>query len=531
MSEFSFNLVNEPWIPCIMPDGSRKEYGLKDVLLNAPKIREVYDPSPLVTVALHRLLLAILHRNFGPKDDKSWKALWQKGCWDREILEKYFSEWRGRFDLFDSQKPFYQTAKVPFEDYKKPSSKIIQELASGNNSTLFDHTSDNIPPEILPAEAARVVVAFQAFALGGLIKQGVSDKEAPLVGKAVVILKGDNLFQTLMLNFHHYNADGEVPFRSEKDKPCWERDEDTEAKERNLDGYLDLLTWQSRSIRLKPERVDGKLVVRYVALWKGYRFPKGFSLYKKETMVPFRKKKKAGPDEEPWSPVHFQEDRALWRDSLSLFQSVDEEQSRPKMMDWVSDLLGWEKENFLNCRVIPVDVLGLSNNKAKPLFWRHERLPLPLSYLKDEKLVDELKKALSLAEDVAISLQNILKKKMAKELGLIKGGDRKSENDILSNKAKRIYWSRLEVPFKELLVNLPNDKIVEYGDENQSSQWAKKIRNTAEEAFDYACDTLGTDARVLKTVTKFKNEFRTRVSGAVTEFRDKVMKIIGNPTG
>src|SRR4051794_16935489 len=100
----SFNLVDECWIPCIrLADNRRVELGLRDVLVQAPTIREVYDPSPLVTVALHRLLLAILHRNFGPRTLEAWCALWRRGAWDTAVLDEYFACWRHRFDLFDPE--------------------------------------------------------------------------------------------------------------------------------------------------------------------------------------------------------------------------------------------------------------------------------------------------------------------------------------------------------------------------------------------------------------------------------------------
>ena len=58
----SFDLIHERWIPCITPGGQTEELGLQDVLVNAHRLQEVYDESPLVTAALYRLLLTILHR-------------------------------------------------------------------------------------------------------------------------------------------------------------------------------------------------------------------------------------------------------------------------------------------------------------------------------------------------------------------------------------------------------------------------------------------------------------------------------------
>ena len=64
--KYSFNLIDQPWIPCVLPHGRMEDLSLRDTLLNAHKITAIFDQSPLVTAALHRLLLAILHRNFGP---------------------------------------------------------------------------------------------------------------------------------------------------------------------------------------------------------------------------------------------------------------------------------------------------------------------------------------------------------------------------------------------------------------------------------------------------------------------------------
>lgn len=58
-----FNLVDQSWIPCLLRDGGKpQELSLRDTLIGAHEIRELCDDSPLVTVSLHRLLLAVLHR-------------------------------------------------------------------------------------------------------------------------------------------------------------------------------------------------------------------------------------------------------------------------------------------------------------------------------------------------------------------------------------------------------------------------------------------------------------------------------------
>ena len=93
-----FNLVDQPWIPCLQRDGGKpQELSLRDTLIGAHEIRELFDNSPLVTVSLHRLLLAILHRNFGPASFGEWKELWQ--CFavcDRGAIAGLVQRWHGQ---------------------------------------------------------------------------------------------------------------------------------------------------------------------------------------------------------------------------------------------------------------------------------------------------------------------------------------------------------------------------------------------------------------------------------------------------
>ena len=73
----SFDLTCRPWIPCLTQDGDTQEMSILEVLSDAHRLQEIADASPLVTVALYRLLLAILHRVFGPPTLDDWERLWE----------------------------------------------------------------------------------------------------------------------------------------------------------------------------------------------------------------------------------------------------------------------------------------------------------------------------------------------------------------------------------------------------------------------------------------------------------------------
>ena len=524
-----FNLVDKVWIPCLMNDGRIKRLGLLETLKDSHEIRGIYDPSPLVTVSLHRLLLAILHRNFGPASSMEWKELWDAGRWDQKRLSEYLTRWYPRFSLFDADRPFYQCASLSLS-YEVPIAKLFHELASGNNATLFDHTVEGRGVVMLPDRAACALVACQAFSVGGLItcekgqlrtKFGSADN-APLVKGGVVLITGGSLFETLMLNLHRYHPrDGEpFTFDETEDFPAWERDEEVQAEDRRPEGYLDLLTWQSRRIKLHPEQMNGgKVVVRHAVIMKGQQFPDGYSLHGKETMLAFTKREKPGPGQEPWPAITFREDRALWRDSLALLESVENRRTPPKTVDWLRDLVA--DELIPSSLSYDLSVMGLATNRASIALWRHERLPLPLRYLDDECLLASLRAALEIAEKAGDQLRRsswYLSK-------LLIAGDVQSPNRQQQAEISRVsdhlgiatlYWSQLGIIFPRLVTGLAEDITRDGQDVLHGCRtipwWAEEIRRSAIAAFGQAVRGLDHSARMLKAVTRADVHLRSKLN-------------------
>jgi CRISPR system Cascade subunit CasA len=553
---FSFNLIYSKWIPCILPDGKREELSIKETFERVSDIQEIFDPSPLVTVAIHRLLLAILHRNFGPANETEWANLWNdgKGGWDKAKLMTYLDKWHSRFDLFDENYPFYQCASLTSTGIYNSEPISIRNLLHESaiylgKATLFDHDTDDVVLGISPAKAARLLLAFQCFVLGGYsglskprLKGEESAKAAPLTKGATCLMRGRNLFESLMLNLCAYNQKDEVPFHAEKDdKPAWEKDDETKPEDRNLNGYFDLLTWQSRRIRfLAEEDGKGKLTIRHVLIRKGNQFPDSYPLHDKEPMLTFLKAKQGN---DPWPPLKFQEEKAIWRDSLILFQSVEDKSARPKILKWLNDLVG---DNYLPASAIyNMDVVGLISDQASILLWRHERLPLPLYYLeeKNENLLGKLQDALDVAESVGKLLgSGFVEKEITDKKGkskkqpvpvplrilasnILKPDEpEKADKDAVrsfvdSLSPSRPYWAQLGISFNELVTKLPADKNGgnEYG-KTVLPWWAKEIRRAACVAFEETINNFDRSARMLKAATLAENEFHTQL--------DKILKNI-----
>ncbi len=535
MTQASFNLVDEPWIPCVTSTGKSALLGLEDTLVRAHELREIYDDSPLVTVTLHRLLLAVLHHLLqGPEDMSAWAEVWNggNGRFDGQRIHDYLHDAKRhrRFDLFDEEWPFYQCSQVPFaRDVVKKKGTFVEPFTNfvgklpiehAANDTLFHHEVEGVLSPLLPAEAARLVIARQSFSTENLATCETPDQKSvkfsPLVKGAVAVIRGQNLFQTLLLNLHAYNGSQGEPyvFNAKYDLPAWERTEYTQPCDRTPNGYLDLLTWQSRRIRLQPEvSDDGTITVRTAVVMKGEQFIDGFYRRGHETMVAFTQKKDAPAKQDPFPAVGFSEERTLWRSSLALFQTVDQVQFRPKTVDWL-DQLRLEDKLPLE-QVFPMDLFGLSSDQAKVLLWRHERLPLSLRLISSLPLLLTLQEALASTEQVRKVLWQtatefariLLLQDESKQPGTEQKKDIQKIVDSLG--LERRYWAVLDAPFHRFLEDLGRQPPPESQEIHDSAlaDWNEQIRAIATDVFRKAIAREDKSARSLKAFVSAERRF------------------------
>jgi CRISPR system Cascade subunit CasA len=507
----SYNLIEQPFIPCVCHDGSVLEYGLRDVLTRAHELTEIRDASPLVTVALHRLLLAILHRVYeGPAVSAARLAIRNAGAFDSRRIAAYLEKWADRFDLFDEQRPFYQRAGFRIDEASGVN-RLAQELTCNNNPMLFDHTANTASLALTPAAAARSVIATQVYAVGGGIsRQGNATSaitnftNGPLVAGAVVLVRGQTVFETLWLNLTTFDGSEKPIAASEDDAPVWER----APNEPHLDppepqGYLDYLTWQSRTICLHPEQLGEQNVVRSVSFAQGRRLRSDKGIY--DPMMAYARRDK----KEPFYPIRFNEFRDLWRESAALFQMITREDGYEFAPTCVRTISGDGLRHQLspNTKYV-VSVSGLCTNSkqaADVLFWRHDTLPLPLAFLDEADtqgvLIEYLKQALKFAESVN---SDALRKavwatasgRLAGDSGMNPDTDRVRAL-VDSFAPERFYWSRLERPYRELLVDIA---VAADRPARIRAWFVDTLRPAAIEAFD---NTIGRidSGRDLKAVT------------------------------
>lgn len=509
---FSFNLIDEHWIPCIRLDGTSDELGLRQVFVQAHQLREIRGDSPLETASLYRLLLAVLHRVWGPKGWSTWNQLWQHGKFDHAQLTQYLDLQRvhSRFELFDQQRPFYQA-----QDSRagiKSVINLVLEMASGNNATLFDHHTEDGDLALTPAQASRALVTAQAFGIGGL--SGLPEKftDAPCAKGIVFLASGESVFEILMLNLVRYQGNDPIP-NDPDDCPAWERDDPFEPERTLPQGYLDYLTWQNRRIWLFPESTPEGVVVKQMCWAPGLRL----DVNDIDPMKHYLANKEKGVH-----PLSFNPERALWRDSATLFRLADpKDQTRaPKVVKWLADLAN---QGMLEMdRQYQLMALGMAKNRASVDFFRSEQLPVRPVFLTDETQLGNLSSALELAEGVGSLLQwatftlarLILHPTLTDEK--LKGKPSKEASERIeplasSWGAERYFWSGLELHFYRLVQDLPSEPQVAL------RTWRKQLRQAAHSAFDQAESYAGADRRAQRAVVKARDQFELGLNRILQE--------------
>jgi CRISPR system Cascade subunit CasA len=202
--------------------------------------------------------------------------------------------------------------------------------------------------------------------------------------------------------------------------------------------------------------------------------------------------------DEPWSARSFGEERTLWEDSLAVFGSLVGADRQPDAVEEMARLVG---EGVLSASaLLDVDAYGLDSSRAKIDLWRHERQPLPLRYLGDDELVDSLHQCLELTEQVHKSLYGATRE-LAEEA--LTAGVRDADRDAVSRMVAALdvagyYWSSLELPFRELIVDLAAEGTDRF---EREAQWVALLRRTAWQAFGQAESGLAPNARSLRAIS------------------------------
>ena len=483
----SFNLIDQPWIPCITAEGEFVEVSLRDLFARAPELREISCETPIMSASILPMALAILHRNFGPADYDEWEALWKAGKFDMARLDEYFAQWRERFDLFHPERPFYQA----IEDRVEPKSLIYLIHSIGNTATLFTHANDAAGIQLSPAEAARQLLAAQYFHTAGLgpaiNKKRANFKDSNYARGVIFWACGSTLFETLMLNLTAYPNEQTMASQDD-DKPSWEMEDPFEKREVPR-GYLDYLTWTNNRVQLIPQVADDHIVAREAVMTPALNLGPDVQSPQKR----YLQKKVKGEFTGEYSFLYFNSNKALWRDYESLLKRDGEAVKPPAVIEWLASLT-WEgplDDDF------PVRLMatGMLADQAKPIFYRREIMPLPLKLLRNPDYVSHIEGALATAEKIETSLRFALDI-LADEV-LQRGAEGKPDpndrrNLIKQWNARERYWLDLEQRFWRFIERLSQDS------DQAIEQWRDDLKSVARDALNHAVNLAGDSPWALK---------------------------------
>lgn len=300
-----FNLLREPWINVVCDDnGTTKLVSLIDIFNNNEEYLDLAGDTKTQDFALLRILLAVLHTvlsrfnsdgdvyDFVDVDERykqissvnscdindykadlldTWVNVWNDKKFPKIICE-YLYKWEDRFFLFDEKYPFMQVRKYDIrpEVLSKPSGskfsgKTINRLISesANKQSLFSPKNENdrnLSKEILSeAEIARWLITLHGYI--GLSDKVIFGEEKYKASKGWlfdiggVYLKGNNLFETLMLNCYLPCEYGENLKNSQR--PAWEMGSSEKIKSCLSDNIIynisELYTAWSRAIYINPD--------------------------------------------------------------------------------------------------------------------------------------------------------------------------------------------------------------------------------------------------------------------------------------
>ncbi|GAB3464376.1 type I-E CRISPR-associated protein Cse1/CasA [Streptomonospora sediminis] len=453
-----FDLLHEPWLPAVDSAGEPCGVGLVQAFERAHELRWIDAEAPVVTAALHRLLLALAHRICGPEDNETWLDLWQRDTLPPEPLRKYADQYGDRFDLF-GDRPFLQSPGIP-DSKIGTAAQLTMYRSVGSNATLFDQTTAADHVVLDPAEAARWLVTVQAYDTGGTKTPLVADKSSergPCNQFAAMLVEGATLKQTLLLNMPVYAPGYDLPKNTlDNDRPIWELDTPPGPEPlrtgRAPDGWTDVLTWPARRIRLRRAAGGAETAVDGAAVLPGTRLRA--ELHTVEQMAAFRRPARKGPRGRAvlgdYRPVQLEELRGVWRHCRELLLPADRQGTRvrPRVLDHIAEIAPWlPRDTVYGLRVFGqrLDPQGGAVHS-----WLQESVPMPVALLRadtDERRLEELLGyAVGLADDIGAELRD-LERDYAAALG---DSAAKRQHWLL----EQWYWPELAAPFGVLLRDL-----------------------------------------------------------------------------
>ena len=481
MKNPEYNLLDEPWIPVRLLDGTIADVGLLELLRRTTEIADLACELPTQSIAIQRLVLAIAYRVAPPRDAREWVRQWDEGAPTKQMIE-YLERWRDRFYLFGGRFPFMQVADLrTAKDAVSGLEKLIADVPNGEQ--FFTTRHGRALACIPPSEAARWLVHAQAYDPSGIRSGAVGDSQVKggkgyPIGPSwcghlgLVWLKGKDLDETLVLNLVPADAAQlrGVESSTEWGACSWE-DSEAESAVRGDYSLLDpsgtprdisiprLLTWHSRRVRLVGNR-EG---VTGVVLAQGDKLaPQQMHRYEPQSLWRYSTPQSKKFKQDVYMPRKYEAGRALWRNlpgtlpTVTTVQGVDK-QPKQEFLPSATLSFHYQLDNAsietAYPKVMRIQAVGVTYGPQEATFEDiySDELTLSVAVMRveHEDLSAEIDRQVRLTEEIARHVGNL-----AANLVRAAGESGDGAGDGARDRAKELFFSAVDTDFRTWLTQV-----------------------------------------------------------------------------
>ena len=502
MKNPEYNLLDEPWIPVRLLDGTIADVGLLELLRRTTEIADLACELPTQSIAIQRLVLAIAYRVAPPRDARDWVRQWDEGAPTEQMIE-YLERWRDRFFLFGGRFPFMQVADL--RTAKEAVSGLEKLIADVPNGEQFFTTRHGCALACIPpSEAARWLVHAQAYDPSGIRSGAVGDSQVKggkgyPIGPSwcghlgLVWLKGKDLDETLVLNLVPTDAAQlrGVESSTEWGACSWEVSE-AESAVRGDYSLLDpsgtprdisiprLLTWHSRRVRLVGNR-EG---VTGVVLAQGDKLaPQQMHRYEPQSLWRYSTPQSKKFKQDVYMPRKYEAGRALWRNlpgtlpTVTTVQGVDK-QPKQEFLPSATLSFHYQLDNAsietAYPKVMRIQAVGVTYGPQEATFEDiySDELTLSVAVMRveHEDLSAEIDRQVRLTEEIARDVGNL-----AANLARAAGESGEGAGDGARDRAKELFFSAVDTDFRTWLTQVDGRE----GARDAGRRWECSLRQHA----------------------------------------------------
>jgi CRISPR system Cascade subunit CasA len=507
-----YNLLDEPWIEVISKkQGKQTAVSLLELFHHAEQYRCLAGEMKTQDFAVLRLLLAVVQTVFSRFDsegnpypyfelndhmqqvseidsddeedyaderEESWEKIWKSGHFP-DIVCRYLEKWRDHFFLYSDQYPFYQVTAEEINAVKsgilnknanffgKNMNRLISE--SGNKTALFSPVIEDQKDILDSDELARWIIMLQGY-IEVSDKVSIVEKEKGqktsggwLYDIGGLYLEGDNIFETLMVNYIPVHP--ENMYSASQQKPCWEQSGINNVnrlrKGKLIDNLAELYTNWSRAIYINPNHRDEDPISMHIVKLPAIEYQDNFL----EPMTIWNKNT-SGHYKGHYTPKKYSPDQAVWRSFglIMLKTSMISEQHQPAIMErlnavrkvigskWLNiQAVGMEEGNHTASRVIVDEIADMLRAND-----------LVIADVSDNGWIVQINGAVEITKQIVGIYRRFIQ-----DIAIIRGKDLKKGGEIFIISETEKLYQKLNEPFRMWLEGIhPTDS-----KEEQVSKW------------------------------------------------------------